>query len=430
MRGILEVQPLEYLSSIIRRKSAGRTDVLRVLAGENTATVIGIATSIMLARELNASGTGQLSAAIATVSVLAAVATLGVPQSYSLLSSRQTHQESRYFLAALEILILSSIAFSLVGIFALARLSSDWLPLALVLMPVYFPSVVLRPIFRNREYVRGAVEGMALIPIAAASTQGLITTCLSATGLLTVHSAFVAFALSALVRTLLTARVFWRSQRSPSKTQLPKGNSVHRTLLRAGPSYLMLNGGLILQQQIPILAMAFLGAPPDRIGVLSRVLQLTGIPLLALQGLQPLIFHRWLRRDLENVATDMRRLAVLSGAIFVPLAILAAFIGPMVLSAVYGCGFETSAVAMVICQLAAYPALMLSASAHALSAKERNTKATIALAMSALFAVTVYFLLAHVGGVGLDEVLSMSLAILVGNTAGALMSAKALATRG
>jgi hypothetical protein len=102
----------------------------------------------------------------------------------------------------------------------------------------------------------------------------------------------------------------------------------------------------------------------------------------------------------------------------------------MVLSAVYGCGFETSAVAMVICQLAAYPALMLSASAHALSAKERNTKATIALAMSALFAVTVYFLLAHVGGVGLDEVLSMSLAILVGNTAGALMSAKALATRG
>ena len=197
--------------------------------------------------------------------------------------------------------------------------------------------------------------GLILIVVAMASAT-TVTVVILSTG--AIVSALWAAAVVSVVGTLVTIRVA-AAEPPETATEVQSRTSVRaeiKALVSAGVPMSMMQGVYSLLSYVPLVVVAWFGSPSD-VGRYASAAYLVVFANLVGASIETVVLpafraiyesegHSALRRR-------VKRMCVIALLSLLPFAVLALFVGPWLLSAVYGAGFELSRVSVLYLSLAA-----------------------------------------------------------------------------
>ncbi|WP_209370423.1 lipopolysaccharide biosynthesis protein [Brevibacterium renqingii] len=268
---------------------------------------------------------------------------------------------------------------------------------------------------RLQKTERLFVFGLILISVALASTVA-VTVVVLATG-----SPVAALWAAAVVSVGGTAVTMWMASARPSETaaELKSRTTVRgeiTILLSAGVPMSLMQAVYSLLSYVPLAVVAWFGSPED-VGRYASAAYLVVFANLVGASIETVVLPRF-RGIYESdgilfLRRKVKRLCAIGLLALVPFVILALFIGPWLLSAVYGAGFELTRVSVLYLSLAAIctlPTYLASANLLVLN----RYWATFFVGVAAIAAVLAGGGVA--GTIGMPAVEAGSLAVFLGST--------------
>lgn len=300
----------------------------------------------LFARQAGPEAVGVYSLLIAVTSPLFITAQLGLRNLYITL---QTAVSWRTFieLRALGVLCASALSFVAVALFVPAP---SW-PLGGAILLIKIADSMADLWFARLQRTGSLRAFGLLLVVGAVSTASVSTVAMAATGsiLLAVTAAAAVAVLSATATILLARR------RPPAPAQ-ETGSPGRRLLVRHGCPLALSQGVSSLIAYLPVAIVAWWGTAGD-IGVFSSAAYLVTFANLLGASVQVAFLADYRQRYESAGAAVLRRTIARSSVLILtllsPLVVVAVFIGPGLLTVVYGAEFDISRLTVLFFSLAA-----------------------------------------------------------------------------